>query len=356
MDDIAVLEYIKDNLHIGVVKKDIRNPVASYKVRGLQEISVIIAIFKKFNLNTTKHLDFLNFEKAFKLYMENGNREGRKTIKSVITNLKGEMNTLRTNLNRPEDPKIVITEGWLLGFSEGDGTFHYIISKESFTYSIGQKDSGALMIAIKNFLESRVTEGSISSVERDAVKIYPSKPGVLQLTVRDLGFIESVIIPLFDSLTWHTKKKLDYVDWKFIIELRNKGHHYTEVGKDLIGRIAGQMNNNRLSTSDVPKVDRTLLLEEIANLLLESNYTPKEGKIWIESLNRFKNDNTRKTVQLLEESTDKIINTFRTQTDCAEFFNISEAGIRKRLRNKTIFYYEGLRVYLTGVYISKENS
>jgi hypothetical protein len=64
-------------------------------------------------------------------------------------------------------------------------------------------------------------------------------------------------------------------------------------------------------------------------------------------LNRFKNDNTRKAVQLLEEYTGKIINTFRTQSDCAEFFNISEAGIRKRLQNKTIFYYEGSRVYLT---------
>jgi hypothetical protein len=64
-----------------------------------------------------------------------------------------------------------------------------------------------------------------------------------------------------------------------MIELRKKGHHHTEEGKDLIARIAGQMNNNRLSTSDVPKVDRTLLLEEIANLLLESNYTLKGGKV-----------------------------------------------------------------------------
>lgn len=203
------------------------------------------------------------------------------------------------------------------------------------------------MIAIKNFLESRVTEGSVNSVERDAVKIYPSKPGVLQLIVRDLGFIELVIIPLFDSLTWHTKKKLDYEDWKFIIEVRKNGHHYTEKGRCLIACIAGQMNNNRLSTSDAPKVDRNLLLQEIANLLLKSNYISTEGKVWIESLNRFKNDNSRKTVELIEESTGKVINTFITQSDCTEFFNISEAGIRKRIKNKTIFYYEGSRVYLT---------
>ena len=107
------------------------------------------------------------------------------------------------------------------------------------------------------------------------------------------------------------------------------------------------MNNNRLSTSDAPKVDRNLLLQEIANLLLKSNYISTEGKVWIESLNRFKNDNSRKTVELIEESTGKVIKTFITQSDCAEFFNISEAGIRKRIKNKTIFYYEGSRVYLT---------
>lgn len=43
-------------------------------------------------------------------------------------------------------------------------------------------------------------------------------------------------------------------------------------------------------------------------------------------MNRFKYDNTRKTVQLLEEPTGKLIKTFKTQSSCAEFFNISEAA------------------------------
>lgn len=56
------------------------------------------------------------------------------------------------------------------------------------------------------------------------------------------------------------------------------------------------MYNNRLLTSDAPRrsVDRTLLLQEVVNLLLGSKYTLKEGKVWIESLSRFKYDNTRK--------------------------------------------------------------
>jgi hypothetical protein len=98
-------------LHIGVIRKDLKDPVASYRVSGLKEIAIVIAIFKKFNLNSTKHLNFLKFEKAFKLYMENISKEGRNTIKPIITNLKEGMNTLQTDFNRPEDHKIVITEG-----------------------------------------------------------------------------------------------------------------------------------------------------------------------------------------------------------------------------------------------------
>ncbi len=59
------------------------------------------------------------------------------------------------------------------------------------------------------------------------------------------------------------------------------------------------MNNNRLSTPppppDVPKIDWTLLLQKVANLLLGSNYRSKEGKVWTVSLNRFKYDNTSKS-------------------------------------------------------------
>jgi hypothetical protein len=48
----------------------------------------------------------------------------------------------------------------LLGFTEGDGSFHYSISKEMFTFSLGQKDNEVLMYAIKDFLDSIVIQQS----------------------------------------------------------------------------------------------------------------------------------------------------------------------------------------------------
>jgi hypothetical protein len=61
------------------------------------------------------------------------------------------------------------------------------------------------------------------------------------LIVRRAGFIDMVIIPLFDRITWHTKKYLDYCDWKAIFNLRKMGLHYLPEGKALIECIVKQI-------------------------------------------------------------------------------------------------------------------
>jgi hypothetical protein len=48
-------------------------------------------------------------------------------------------------------------------------------------------------------------------------------------------------------------------------------------------------------------------------------------------------------------SSGNILKTFKTQTNCADFFNISETAIRLRLKKETQFEFEGLIVYLRRV-------
>lgn len=120
-------------------------------------------------------------------------------------------------------------------------------------------------------------------------------------------FIELVIIPLFNSMLFRTKKYLDgapptegrrrppptegadYLDWVAIFDIRKKGLQYTPEGHKVIDRILNQMNNNRLSTSSKPRIDRAELIIDLNNLLsLPSNYEYKEdGKIFIISENRY---------------------------------------------------------------------
>lgn len=70
-----------------------------------------------------------------------------------------------------------------------------------FTFSLGKKDNEALMYTIKDFLDSIAIQQSSGTVDRKIVNIYSTKPGFLSLVVKDLNFIESAIIPLFDKLT-----------------------------------------------------------------------------------------------------------------------------------------------------------
>jgi hypothetical protein len=64
-DDRQVLEYIKSILGIGNVTE--RGNVATLSVSRRIEVQILIDIFIKFSLNTTKRLDFKDWKLAFEL-------------------------------------------------------------------------------------------------------------------------------------------------------------------------------------------------------------------------------------------------------------------------------------------------
>jgi hypothetical protein len=61
LDYLACLEFIKNTLHIGNVRVNVERSEVVYEVSAQHEIEIILAIFNKFNLNTTKHLNFIAF-------------------------------------------------------------------------------------------------------------------------------------------------------------------------------------------------------------------------------------------------------------------------------------------------------
>lgn len=353
IDDLAALEFIQNSLQIGKVRRNKIHPTAEYYVSSVKDLPIIIAIFSKFNLNSTKHLNFIGFKEAFMLVMSNKNVKDidtQEVILNQVSIIKGSMNNLRDDITMPSQHSIIITPYWLLGFCEGDGSFNYIISKGAICFSISQKDSEALMGAIKDFLILLLPEEH-SPEDMNTVNIYSAPFRASILEVRSSLFIGLVIIPLFDSLTWHTKKSLDFHDWKLIFELRKLGHHYSEEGKTLINQIQGQMNNNRLSsTSSSGKnfKNREQLLAEATKLLSGvANYEFKAGnRIWIKSLNKFKSDTSAKIVNLVDKSTGAVLISFTSQTSCAQKLGISEGGVRQRIKLEREFKYEGKIVYL----------
>lgn len=95
LDDQGTLEYICNSLGFG--KITVNSKDARFTVSTQREVAAIIAIFSKYCLNTTKHLNFLAFERAYSIYMKNNRPEARKESKTIIDKIISGMNSKRTD-------------------------------------------------------------------------------------------------------------------------------------------------------------------------------------------------------------------------------------------------------------------
>ena len=280
IDDACVLNFIYETLGIGTVFVYTKTNRAVFMVRAQEQIQVLIDIFTAHPLNTTKHLNFLAFTSAFKLYRA---ANVKKDVFLEVENIRANINSKRTNFEMPDTLIPKFTKYWFLGFTEGDGSFYVNKRYYQLGFSIDQKENRPFMGALANYLNNL---GTIKGVQ-SFCNLY-SEGNVCTLKITREDALHLVIIPLFDSVTWRSKKFTDYQDWKAILRIKQKFFHYTPKGRDLIERILAQMNNKRLSTSETPRVNRTFMLSDIADLLNQPiNAELRDGKIWIKSDNRF---------------------------------------------------------------------
>jgi len=105
-----------------------------------------------------------------------------------------------------------------LGFLERDGSF--IINKAPY-YALHFKLTQSnidlnLMEKIKNLFDNlagkEVAENIASIYSISEGKNGKNKKPILQLIIPDQNYILNILIPLFDSMKFHTKKSLDYLD------------------------------------------------------------------------------------------------------------------------------------------------
>jgi hypothetical protein len=363
IDDKAALEYIYDNLQIGKVKLNIKENVVTYNVIANDEIAILIEIFSKFNLNSNKHLNLLTFREAYLLYFDWGNN-CRAELVEEIEKLRLGMNSKRTDFTMPEGHRFNITPYWLLGFIEGDGSFSYKNLSKDANFSIIQKGNKDLLMAIAEYLQSLLQcslnnkiaakPGSFSP-ELELLRIPLAKEsfhtknwvyiseynGLCNLSANNTFYLNIVIAPLLDNLTWRSKKYLDYCDWKLILALITKGLHYLPEGINLIEIISSQMNNYRLSTY-LPQVQVTSYKKEVEELLeLPSNYEIREGKLFILSLDRFRVDNEAVSIELLDVASLAVIKSFDSISDCAKYLNLARSTVNNRACKGKSFILEG---------------
>lgn len=145
-------------LGIGTVISSKERFTATFSVVSQSSLRILISIFAKYNLNTTKHLDFLRFSQAYTLYIQDSSREARLKLKPKLDDIINSMNRKRTNFDLDSSThNLYISANWLLGFVEGEGSFY--VSSNKLFFSITQKGNKALLEAIKNLLHQLAPEG-----------------------------------------------------------------------------------------------------------------------------------------------------------------------------------------------------
>lgn len=346
-DDTPMLNFIQNKLNLGKVYTYSNFSVLS--IWKASEVAKIIDLFDSAPLNTSKQLNFLDFKKAFELY-SNRTKQERSEIKTAIDQIRSGMNSKRICFSNPVGD-IRVTGSWLLGFVEGEGSFFIRKTTSNFSvcFSIGQTETEFKVLeAIRDFfLELPGKHETTRSARKNSnfVGIYKNKARenakpMISLMIQNPDFHLNVLIPFFDSLPWHSKKQLDYIDWKTILNIKAEGKHCTPEGEKIVKLLAGRMNNNRLSTN-LDKPDN--LSDEIIQRLLASpsNFEKHpNGKIWIKSLGKYYLEGGSVAVEVLDES-GLVVNSFSSLTDCASFFGVSKNTISRRISNDSSFIFNG---------------
>jgi len=279
VDDKKVLNFICETLGLGKIY--VRSNSCSWIIGNEKGLRVLLDILDRYPMNGIKLLDYKDFKEAFFLYFDRIGTLNEDLI-SKILNLKEGMNKGRTEFNMPDNHQIKITDYWLLGLIEGEGTFS--IAREKFRpifqllFTAAQRP---LLEEIKNYLINNLGFDRFSLWKLNnssIIGIYEMKPKgnskpTVCLEIRNINVLHNYFIPFLTNLSFLTKKGLDFADFTLICKALYAGAHKNSTIKELILKLSLGMNDFRLSTNkEASTINNTLTSEELA--LLEEVGTP----------------------------------------------------------------------------------
>ena len=151
---------------------------------------------------------------------------------------------------------IILKPEWIQGFVDGEGSFQCEIYKNNkkkiksdllnspvnvnFSLQIQQSNHDvAILNAIKDYFSSGYLKPKYNIKNLESVLHSPRN--ITALWIRDFDLISK----FFDKYPLHTMKKLDYSDWKRLIDIKIKNKHINKEELELMLSIKNSMNSNR---------------------------------------------------------------------------------------------------------------
>lgn len=220
-------------------------------------IEKVIPHLDKYPLLTSKYLDYQGFKKVALLLKEklHLSKEGDLAYKTVeeILSIKSNMNSLRSfeerwNYLKSCEP-ITLNDEWVQAFIDGEGCFQFGISNTvnrgkpylalSHTLEIAQSNHDILLLnALVQFLACGYLKPKYNIYDINAAKSS-------RIVNRFITNNHKTVIELLDKYPLLTRKHLDYLDWKKLIQLKAEGAHNNPEGLQKMKDIKSSMNKGR---------------------------------------------------------------------------------------------------------------
>jgi len=255
-----ILYDIKEYFCCGNVVIDNRKTdTKKYQISALSDIlNIIIPHFDNYPCLTSKNLNFKDWKKIA-LIMYEKKHLTKKGLEEIL-NISSNMNKKRSFEEKynfcfnsliisKENKFLDLSPYWVQTFLNGEGMFYnYISDKKSrgkvyqgcdSSIEIAQNSHDiAVLLAIKNFFNGGYIKPKYDFF--DLSECMKSR-SLNRYIFRDT----KVIIDFVKEYPMLTRKQLDYLDWKKIVDLKSEGAHKTSEGLILMKQIISKMNSKR---------------------------------------------------------------------------------------------------------------
>jgi len=277
-DDRQTLLYIKNLLSelagrdVGVIV-DSKDYHESYftaaKFQDIQEI--IIPIFKKYHFTTSKYLDFQDFSLAAEIKNSSvlDKRKLSEDELKKILNIKSGMNSQRAQFNVNDIKNRPLTPNRLLGFIEGDGSFG--ISNMIPTLTIKQHSKNVhFLYAIAEYLNTIPFNPEIGPTEdnlntRPTAGVSNSGLNTSILSVTNILQLYNYVLPFFKSLTFRSRKVVDFQLWELAVKLKALGYTTKPEGKKCFVEINKYINKRYTTSTQLIEAPNLKSIYELLN-------------------------------------------------------------------------------------------
>jgi hypothetical protein len=134
---------------------------------------------------------------------------------------------------------------WIAGFVDGEGCFHVQVNK-------AETAAAGYYVLAEFVVTQHVRSIKVLHAMRKIFKsgvVRPCKDNIYQYRVRKADHLRTRIVPFFMKHKLKTRKRLDFMKFRWILLLMERGEHLTPAGVEKIQAVRATMNGKQALSS-----------------------------------------------------------------------------------------------------------